>query len=1702
MAFLSDLGSIIGNQFSLENTHSLDGPNNQYGQSYSGLGDFASTIDQSAQRYYLEDGFIRDLRPRSRSVLFQQPDIYVVIKKRMFSTLSDNCRLDLLEKKERILIAATKKLFQNKCKLLSAYEQLTKIENQSIDSGRFNSYLAPQLFSLLDTSSALFNGSGNASVSAAIDTLRRVISYAQPGELSSWTTNDYDAVWSTDVGEGPGTFELTNVASLNTTASTEWGGGSATLTLEDPYNLLTITQADIDQALSDVTSPIRANTFYRLTSIQLGNTITDLKNQLTAARQARFASPITFDSTVESVSGQLVTAILDNEGKSIKFQYSFHNLSGSVEISPQFLAGNDPLGLDTNDQLTPSEKDLFSQIISNIYTQNQQASLSQTNINLQNQLINYARNRMRLFFNGKFIIQPMDTISIWMTTRTVEDPRLPGGFEWRQNIGGSPGFDAILSGITSDISAFNSFTGGFSSGPSYDDLERYATVGPDMPKWLWNQFRQSIISQPTGPCIFSGIVGKGNSGVSGRWSDGKWTINVQCEDHTGYFHKGMINLKPAADVFNSSIYDPLTPFDLSFDASSGAPITSVAPGDIPPLLPENQKLFDSGLLTFRSGHNKGQPATAATYVDTPNELAFGDFTSVLHDPEGLVYRWKQGIQSLTENSRPSKDIDVDQERAVCLTNSPFAGQDIMNVISLLITGVPYNYQTFIKAALANVNSTDIMTNTLSSSSYLQGLQNDIQKQNEIWGNFVPFKNLIMNPAASSLIYQQITNAITLNTNLRQKLQEQANAQDELTLRLSSMASDPRQLLNATGTTQSSASTNAAQTKLLKLSTEIQQLQQQYNLTVKDQLACNPDVGFSLIGNDISSNPTLSSIGDVKSTPGQQNTDSNNLKDTLATISERKFWQVKANEDKNLFIVDDQYDKNLDIQGFERKLGGKIELFNSVYSKIGDQIDGIKKLLGLECFADTQGHIRIRPPGYNKMPSSVFYQMFKDRDTSGIKVFPDFLEKLYFNQIKGLFKQIEIVEDEIRLRAIALGCQSDDNIINLIMAGGAAPGQSFAFLTQFYGDGTIGTNSIQYFLTQSCPDFSDPNTTSALNNFDSIQATISQQAKLKSLFPPAVQATAISYFDSNASPDVESTLFTFIQNRLRIKTGKEPPTLQDLFSSPSFRRVSSVSGPNISAGDRLAIIDTIATLISERQTQIRVVTGAIANLQAGVRANAPDIETTSFGGGGFGGSIQTPASISASSALSSPALNRRSEIPQPLEHLIEYEDDDDLGPGSGRRYVLTADRIVSLTITENIPQATMVTVKGMFGQGAVDGPSSFNTSGGGNMISSAYAVDYDMWYQYGFTTSQVVDAPFLSDPDSQCAPYAVATLLKFRENILQGQAEITGYNEYYQPGDVVYIEDRDLLFYVKSVQHSFSYGRLSTTLDLNYGHCPGDYIPTMLDIAGQVLYASKNSGGSQFRSNRTQMQGAARPLGALIFNAQPITMDDGSSTRIPPDTDTTTLLLSGRFGTRNQNVLSSSLFTMSSSLNNTAFMSNKVRLKIVYYLTVGVDPGEMQKIVGAIVNWFKYPTGNQQSSGIASPLPNNSFSLSDNDIVVEKVDMTDPQKQTRQIVYPSTLSGPKYPNTQGPSSFAVQAARVLDVSDSTPKQFATILGSSVIDLFIDYNQVGVQTGTNASNTSTCTPTISNTGSNSQSGQAAAAAIQNASVQNVQSNIGIA
>jgi hypothetical protein len=180
----------------------------------------------------------------------------------------------------------------------------------------------------------------------------------------------------------------------------------------------------------------------------------------------------------------------------------------------------------------------------------------------------------------------------------------------------------------------------------------------------------------------------------------------------------------------------------------------------------------------------------------------------------------------------------------------------------------------------------------------------------------------------------------------------------------------------------------------------------------------------------------------------------------------------------------------------------------------------------------------------------------------------------------------------------------------------------------------------------------------------------------------------------------------------------------------------------------------------------------------------------------------------------------------FDHLIEDDSRNLTGPGSGRRFTIRDHELISATLREDPPEFTRVNVTGdapIIGK-ALDGAFEGTAFWAGG-------TDFDLWRQYGYKPKDT-RLPFAHDAEMQCRPYVVLSLQMQRAAINKGNITVAG-NEYYQPGDTIYLEYKGMLYYVVSVQHSFSIGgSFTTTLTLEFGHVPGEYLPSPLDVIGQ------------------------------------------------------------------------------------------------------------------------------------------------------------------------------------------------------------------------------------------------------------------------------
>src|ERR1035437_7244316 len=264
MSFLNELGDAISSQFNLTSD---------------------TKFDQSSERRYLEEGYLRidpyQTSAKKFEILWQEPSATVLIKKRMFSSISDNYRPDFMDTDEKLYYKAMCILFQNKCNQIAALERLSKIEKITSSIGNVSQQLVPIIISLTDS---LNNGYANGSITdlfpggtnpftsqdmasffKIIDRLRVLYSYNQTAQYTSWLT-DPTALFQSSFGPGSGVIEITNFTGLSTTTTVAPNAaGQFTINITDPYETMLITDYDIELAFSDAT-----NDFYNNKNTQFG----------------------------------------------------------------------------------------------------------------------------------------------------------------------------------------------------------------------------------------------------------------------------------------------------------------------------------------------------------------------------------------------------------------------------------------------------------------------------------------------------------------------------------------------------------------------------------------------------------------------------------------------------------------------------------------------------------------------------------------------------------------------------------------------------------------------------------------------------------------------------------------------------------------------------------------------------------------------------------------------------------------------------------------------------------------------------------------------------------------------------------------------------------------------------------------------------------------------------------------------------------------------------------------------------------------------------------------------------------------------------------------------------------------------------------------------------------------------------------------
>lgn len=1507
MSFLGDLATQLNGALNVgENTtHTLDTVVDGQNIAYGSLGDFASQFDQSAQRKYVEEGYLRvdpfETDPKQFEILMQQPNATIFVKKKMFSSVSENFRPDFMDQDEKLYYRAMKILFQNKCQQISALEILSKIQQISSTTGSVSDQLIPLIITLSDSLSGTGSNVDISSLNSVTDKLRRIYGFNTTNASTTWLTDTSD-LFQSQFGQGTGVIEITNFTNLNTTTTVNGikNPGSFNFSISDPYESMRITEWDIENAIAMAVNMWYSNSTFQFAQESAQQVINDQQSSLDNIRSARGASPISFNVNPNTLLGQRVTAILDRIGTELVFSYNggFGGIGSSVSVSAEYLRGGAIAGEDGLDSSTSnfglgpeanirslipqSELSVFSALVTAIYNNIQLQANSQSSFQTSNQFTNYARRKLRFNFNGKLIIQPNDVVHIYMSSQSNWDSDILGGLQTMfSGLGFLQNVNNAVSNLTNAVSTLMNPSGNISF-----QVEKTAYVGADFPNYLWSILRTQFVTENEGSHVFAGLVDR----AIDNWSNGKYTIEVNGRDNIAYFEKGKVNFKPGVDNFNGVIFDPLTPFQTSFDS-----VTPSNTSTFPPMLNENITILgtsqdQTSMLKFKSGPMAGQKVTSDNYIqENIVDSTTTQISATCYIPDGLVYKWKEGIGVFTQFGNSTDLYNSSRVGSPSLYQNPFAGQDIMNVISLLITGQPYNFATYWQAT-QNVDGFggNPQTGQDAAYSYIASLRKGLSTNNVLWGNFIPFKNLVVDEQSFILAQNTQLRITQQNSDLNSKLQQLSSLTQRMTLFSAGTA-----LLSQSPALASNPAAAQIQAQITNLTTDIQN-------TIKS-VQIN-DASFSALSAQAGADPSYSS-NPFSSTvnPAQPNT-RQQLRREINYLTRRMSYNVRANEDKNYFIVDDSYDKDYDIIAYNQALASGIPLYNNEFTSVKQNIADAADLLNMEVFADSQGHVRARFPQYNRMPSSVFYRMIYLKQAYGIQIFPEFLTDLFGNQIDTLRKSIEVVEDMIRLDCAVLGYNDDQSAAGFIQSNGSTNNSAAPF--SFLSDSTDTITDINQLLAS----------TNVLQNsqLQTFTTTLQQQA----------QATNIGLTNSQRYTIILQNLQAQNQNADGFSIQNITQFNNNSYIDTLVTRIQTKSGQSINKLDYLtqdAATNTYGLNVPITQTvDVFKVTG---DLQSKIQQHQQSVQlfyTTVKNAIEFN-ELNTNTNQIANQMLA-PAVYGNSNVPEVFENMIEDETYDDYGLNAGQRYIIKRAQVRNISISENPPDYTMVQINGVLNPFAPNSnPTSLNAgfANNGNGLTTAVAVDYDTWRNYGFTNQSAVTIPFFSDPDVQCGPYASMILSRARKNILKGTVTISG-NEFMQPGEVVYLEDRSMLFYVESVRHSLTFSSgFTTTLELTYGHSPGEYIPSVLDMIGKMIYNVKDNG-----TVNIQRQGSS----ANEYNLGVLLMDPNNSTAavLPNSDDSDSVLPSNSYSSFNNDIINNILYAAANIINsNNAGTNNNV-----------------------------------------------------------------------------------------------------------------------------------------------------------------------------------
>jgi hypothetical protein len=968
--------------------------------------------------------------------------------------------------------------------------------------------------------------------------------------------------------------------------------------------------------------------------------------------------------------------------------------------------------------------------------------------------------------------------------------------------------------------------------------------------------------------------------------DSGWETSVSATNNMGWLEWSRYMTEPSLKNTLGVLEDPLTPYEIKTDYSGEVLSDRLI------LLPENQYLLQQGLLVYDNGILRGQAASEGNIIQgqyNGRGSLYG--TKIVQHVDGFVYRWKTGIITATAGMSPGSDSKKN-DKSVSALSSYFGitsaqdvlmNLDIANIISLLVVGQPYNVQSFLEQTYQAQThyGNDRLSNSFASNSQelLLNVMDSIRKQNNYFGAFKPYRSITLGSAA----YEQISDGSLYNS--RRK---------ESNSKISALRSRAAKLLDMIKGLSIQEEQNKRVIENLREEVSV------INQTINEEV--------ELISNSTSSDPLVTSFnlfGDRKTIPLSGDVDIDHEVTRAMSIvgAQRKIEDVRLNRDQNLLIISDQYDQDTDIRPFLLGLkDSNWKLFKGTYLDVYTKCKAAIDTANFEFFCNSQGHLEFRPPLWNRTPLSVLKAMMQLQKNNK-NIVPQFLIDLLQTRITSIKREIHLNNIRLALLCLMMRRFPDKNLIPNMKKSGE---DSLSFFglnkNSIYGDDSGANRIASNALKTGVSGWVDKKLTSSRRGVLSLSFSSGGSGDILSgdtdtilgEFDPIFQQSAnvITFSDqelslnSTSSGPLKDILISDvdkIRKDFKKLAGRDPLseysedlTEKDLLSDSLDSNDKKLQSANeffekikqtISKRDGLVYA---LKRNEEKRKELFEIETMVSNLeieQDQVNRSNSDSESS-----GVLSSIQNVndwVALAANYAKSfSDILSGSANQGTIIDHLIENDDRNLLGPGSGKRYIIRDEDVVSMNFSETPPDFCRVDVVGT---------APFVDLG--NQTEDLYhwagATDFDLWRQYGYKPKSISKLPYSSSAELQSKPFALMEIQTQKLAINRGSVTLVG-NEYYQPGDTVYIPDKGMLYYVKEVTHSFSFGQTFTTqLDLIFGHVPGEYIPTPMDIIGQqygidpiqskFLIYKGNVADNKYRP--------LQPDSNLIFPGQTITEDN-------------------------------------------------------------------------------------------------------------------------------------------------------------------------------------------------------------------------------------